>query len=276
MAIRAEVLRAMKEAGATVEVMIAAVEAEQAAERAEIEAAAIIRREKAAEKKRRQRAKEVEMSPVVPGDTRGQQGTHGDIGGHWGTAPNDPAPLPPHTPPITPTPNTHTSDPDGSAAVAASIAETNPRKELFGRGKQTLSDLTGRGRDGCGSLIGKWLKIADDSAVIVLAAIDEAAAKELAYPIPYIEQIIVREAKRNASGSHDLFNGQSSGGGRSGTSQSAVAAALARRADRGGFGQGGGSDDHRPRYANGRAPRSDDPEIEDADWSPAPRYSAAH
>lgn len=194
-------------------------------------------------------------------------------------APNGPAPLPPHTPPITPTPNTH-SDPVGSGSPSveptAPAEPMDPRRELFGRGKQTVRKLTGRPMESCGSLIGRWLKVASDDAVVVLAVIDDAVAKELANPIPWIEATIKAEAQRNGSGSHDLFNGRASGGRPSGTVNASVSTAVARHAARLGIGPGGGQDHRGPRDPADHRPRRDDPAVEDADWTPARGYYAAH
>jgi hypothetical protein len=131
--------------------------------------------------------------------------------------------------------------------------------------------------DGCGSLIGRWLKFANDDAVIVLAVIDDAVAKELANPIPWIEQTIKAETQRNGTGSSDLFRQPPpSRGGRGGSSFDAVAAGLARVADRRGLRPGGRQNGSG--YGNGsdHEARRDDPEIEDADWRPAGGYRAAY
>lgn len=191
----------------------------------------------------------------------------------------DPSPLPPHTPPITPNPSP-TSDPVGSGSPSVeptALAEPmDPRRELFGRGKQTVRKLTGRPMESCGSLIGRWLKVASDDAVVVLAVIDDAVAKELANPIPWIEATIKAEAQRNGSGSHDLFNGRASGGRPSGTVNSSVSTAVARHAARLGIGSGGGPDHRGPRDPADHRPRRDDPAVEDADWTPARGHYAAH
>jgi hypothetical protein len=233
-------------------------------------AAQAIERRRATDRERQAKRRE---SHVMSRDVTGQTVTPR-------TAPNDPSPCPPHTPPITPTPNTH-SDPVGpgspSAEPTAAAEPADPRRELFGRGKQTVRKLTGRAMDGCGSLIGKWLKITNDDAVIVLAVIDDAVARELANPIPWIEQTLRAETQRNGTGSRDLFRQSSpSRGGRGGSSFDVVATGLARVADqrglRPGGRQNGGGQDHRPDYEAGR----DDPEIEDADWRPAGGYRAAY
>lgn len=87
-----------------------------------------------------------------------------------------------------------------------------------------------------------------------------------------------RQANRsgNGTGSNDLFAGRSAGGGRAGTSGAAIAAAMARRASCDGVGSGGWEDRGRSEDGRDRPSGRDDPSIEDADWSPAPRYSSAH
>ncbi|WP_336488315.1 hypothetical protein [Methylobacterium nigriterrae] len=188
--------------------------------------------------------------------------------------PNDPSPLPPRTPPITPTPNT-SSDPDGSGSLSEPTP-ADPRRDLFARGLPELRRMTGRAEPQCRSLLGKWLKVAEDSAIIVMVAIDDAAANEVASPIPYIEAIIRREAQRNGSRPSDLLAGSAPRDRRSGTVHSAVSAAVARHADRRGVGLGSGPHDPRSEDPRGDRPRRHDPEIEDADWSPAAGYRAAH
>ena len=77
MSIDPAILRAMAAAGASIEVILAAVEAAKAAEDAFITS----RRAKAAAKKRRQRSVNSAVSPDVPGtdgEERGQTGTLGD------------------------------------------------------------------------------------------------------------------------------------------------------------------------------------------------------
>lgn len=118
MSIPADVLRAMRAAGASAEAIIAAVEADQALEAARLAE----RRAKAAAKKRRQRA-EVELRPFdVPGtigDIKGHEGTNGDNEGQSGTA-GDIEPAASKEGPQTPKETTLTentpSDPKGSSA----------------------------------------------------------------------------------------------------------------------------------------------------------------
>lgn len=80
----------------------------------------------------------------------------------------------------------------------------------------------------------------------------------------------------NQGNDSDLFGRGSSGSRPKGAGQPAVAAAVARHADRERFRSGGWTDDPRPGDEGYRRTGGDDPEITDADWSTAPRYSSAH
>ena len=203
MSITPDMIDAMVAAGLTREQMATLMKAAIAQEEAEKAA----RRAKAAAKKRRQRATgKGSMSPDVPGtdgDIVGHEGTAGDIGGHAGTqVPNDPSPLPPQTPPITPYPNTP-SDPDGSAPPSGASgqagggeggdddlpAETgayDPRLDLFNRGKDTLRQMTGRPDPVVRALIGKWLRFCDDDAMTIVLAIDAAVEHQPSDVVSFI------------------------------------------------------------------------------------------
>jgi hypothetical protein len=272
MAVTPELVDAMIATGLTREQIADLIKAELAAEAAKVEAKRAAQRVATAARVRKHREAQRNASNALqPLPSVTERYTE--------AAPNDPAPLPPHTPPITPTPNTH-SDPVGSGSPSVeptALAEPmDPRRELFGRGKQTVRKLTGRPMESCGSLIGRWLKVASDDAVVVLAVIDDAVAKELANPIPWIEATIKAEAQRNGSGPHDLFNGRASGGRPSGTVNASVSTAVARHAARLGIGPGGGQDHRGPRDPADHRPRRDDPAVEDADWTPARGHYAAH
>jgi hypothetical protein len=60
------------------------------------------------------------------------------------------------------------------------------RAELFNRGLEILARITGRTPDSCRSLIGRWLKLTDDEAVHVLAAIEDAERNRVADPTAWI------------------------------------------------------------------------------------------
>lgn len=91
------------------------------------------------------------------------------------------------------------SEPNGSDAVPASPPsgpvsadaenQSEPgdvRTELFKRGAELLSRITGKPNSGCRALIGRWLKAVDDEAIHVLSAIDDAARDRIADPVPWI------------------------------------------------------------------------------------------
>jgi hypothetical protein len=75
-----------------------------------------------------------------------------------------------------------TKDAEPSALRAA----PDPRTNLFDRGLKTLAQMTGRTPDSIRSLVGRWLKLADDEAVHVLAAIDDAKRNRVADPTGWI------------------------------------------------------------------------------------------
>lgn len=282
MSVTPEMIDAMIAAGLTREQMATLMKASLA----QAEAEKAEKRAKAAAKKRRQRAGvtavtspsgNTECPPLSPG----HEGTNGDTGGQVGTARDNPAaplhgplapPAPPHSP-LNP-PTTPLSEPDGSAAGAATVVDH--RRDLFGRGLAELRRMTGKADPQCRTLTGKWLREAQDSAVIVLAAIDEAAANDVINPVPFIEAIVRREAQRNGSGSSDLFVGRASGGRRAPAGNSAVTSALARHANRSGIGPGLRTDGARPGDEGHRGSGRDDSAVEDADWTPASGYRAAH
>lgn len=68
--------------------------------------------------------------------------------------------------------------------IAADAA--SPRDELWKRGTEVLTQITGSPNSRCRSMIGKWLAQCQDQAIVVLAAIDEAAADKIIDPIPWI------------------------------------------------------------------------------------------
>jgi hypothetical protein len=60
------------------------------------------------------------------------------------------------------------------------VAARDPRSELFSSGVAKLKAMTGKGDNACRSFIGKCLKVADDEAVAVLGAIEEAERNRVA------------------------------------------------------------------------------------------------
>src|SRR5579884_303263 len=78
-----------------------------------------------------------------------------------------------------------------SEAIASDAgASDDPRTNLFNRGLKTLAKITGRTPDSCRALVGKWLKLADDEAVKVLGAIDDAERNRIADPAAWISRVL--------------------------------------------------------------------------------------
>ena len=73
-----------------------------------------------------------------------------------------------------------------NAEPPALRAAPDSRAALFDRGLETLAQMTGRTPDSIRSLVGRWLKLADDEAVHVLAAIDDANRNRVADPKGWI------------------------------------------------------------------------------------------
>ena len=63
----------------------------------------------------------------------------------------------------------------------------DPRADLYSRGVRTLSAMTGRPDDKLKSILGRWLKLANDDAVKVLRTIEDAARNRVADAVPWIE-----------------------------------------------------------------------------------------
>lgn len=72
------------------------------------------------------------------------------------------------------------SEPTGSAPQSGAGQKSEIRTELFDRGTRTVQRLTGRSIVKSRKLIAEWLKIVDDEAVKVLAAINAGEKGELA------------------------------------------------------------------------------------------------
>lgn len=115
-------------------------------------------------------------------DVTGQHGTSQDI------RDNPPSPLslsptPPNpNPPITPRSETNVSGAD-----APNIVAFDPRADLFGRGVQAVIEMTGKASPQAKTMIGHWLKLVSDEALVVLRAIDEAVDHRPANPTAWIE-----------------------------------------------------------------------------------------
>ncbi|WP_457104328.1 hypothetical protein [Methylobacterium sp. P5_C11] len=192
MAIRSEALRALVAAGASAEMLLAVIEADEKAAAAEVDAMTEKRRTQTAARVRRHRETHLNAGnggnalPPVP-------------------SPNGPPPLPaPPPPPLNPSP-TPGSDPDGSAddvgqAGGAGAAEQARafRRELLTRGAALICANTGRSQRSALALIGHWLAIAHDEAVVVLGLIEDADGRELADFTSWVDRRL--QARREALG----------------------------------------------------------------------------
>ncbi|MGN8092833.1 hypothetical protein [Methylobacterium sp. 22177] len=124
-----------------------------------------------------------------------------------GPSPDGPPPPPaPPPPPLNPSP-TPGSDPEGSAddvgqaggTGSADADETRSfRRELMTRGIALICANTGRSEHSARGLIGHWLGIAHDEAVVVLGLIEEADGRELADFSSWVERRL--QARREATG----------------------------------------------------------------------------
>lgn len=84
------------------------------------------------------------------------------------------------------------------AEASLPAQKPDPRKDLFDRGVREIVRRTGRAEGGVRGMVGKWLKHADDNAVIVLSAVDAAFDHDAADPVPWIERRL--SFKRNGAG----------------------------------------------------------------------------
>lgn len=75
---------------------------------------------------------------------------------------------------------------DAEAKASGADAPRDVRAELFGRGLETLSRLTGKGPDACRSFVGKCLKAASDDAITVLGLIEDADRNRVVDPSAWI------------------------------------------------------------------------------------------
>lgn len=88
----------------------------------------------------------------------------------------------------------------------ASVAPPDPRSELFGRGLKCLVAMTGKAEPPARTLLGRWLKDAEDEAVIVLEAIDRAAENRPADPTAWISGVLRQRKQSRAPPSQKVWN----------------------------------------------------------------------
>ncbi|MBN4095620.1 hypothetical protein [Methylobacterium sp. OT2] len=191
MAIRSEALRALVAAGASAEMLLAVIEADEKAAAAEVDAKTEKRRTQTAARVRRHRE------------------THRNAGNGGNALPPVPSPDGPPPPPAPPPPPLNPSpapgsDPDGSAddvgQAGAGAAEQARafRRELLTRGAALICANTGRSQRSALALIGHWLAIAQDEAVVVLGLIEDADGRELADFSSWVDRRL--QARREAMG----------------------------------------------------------------------------
>ncbi len=191
MAIRSEALRALVAAGASAEMLLAVIEADERAAAAEVDAKTEKRRAQTAARVRRHR------------ETHRNAGNGGNALPPVPSPDGPPPPPAPPPPPLTPSP-TPGSDPDGSAddvgQAGAGAAEQARafRRELLTRGAALICANTGRSQRSALALIGHWLAIAQDEAVVVLGLIEDADGRELADFTSWVDRRL--QARREAMG----------------------------------------------------------------------------
>ncbi len=187
------IIDAMVAAGATAEVIAAAVRADH-----------VISQAKASARRERNRDR---MRVVRAG---AQTSAHNDAQTRTKAHRNPPSKVPPITPLNTP----QDSEPIGSAAGAAPAYEVeivgeDPKAKLFRIGKTVLVSF-GVAERRTGSLIGQWLKSKNDP-VGLLAAIQFARDQNVAEPVAYVSAIVSGKGKQNggngalASAADDLI-----------------------------------------------------------------------
>lgn len=87
------------------------------------------------------------------------------------------------------------TEPNGSDADAPRVAEivqmpVDARTALFREALPLLAKATGRPESSCRSIIGKWLKLADDDAARVARFIGEAVRDQRADPVAWVERCL--------------------------------------------------------------------------------------
>jgi uncharacterized protein YdaU (DUF1376 family) len=96
---------------------------------------------------------------------------------------------------------------DSEANASDAGASDDPRKRLFGEGLAKLKKLTGKGPDACRSFLGKCLKAADDSAIVVLGLIEDAERNDVADPAAWIAARL--KPRENFNGAGKVQSGNS-------------------------------------------------------------------
>jgi hypothetical protein len=197
MALKSEVLRAMLEAGATAELIVAAVEADERASAARN----ADRRAKDAARQRRKRERDLfdleeQAENTTPCHAESRV-TERDVERHAARQPQKEIPTP-----LRKTTSSELSNESSEEAASAAPKISRPTKipiysdskhELWGEGVPILMQLGLKERD-ARSNIGRWLRDSGDDAACVLAAIQRARDHRIIDPIPWVTQSLKSNA----------------------------------------------------------------------------------
>jgi hypothetical protein len=190
-----ELIAQLRAAGATIEVIEIAVRCVEAAKEAELAKDAERRAKQAARVRKHRDTKKGGITVTL----QSRDGNSPPV-----PSPDGPPPPPaPPPPPLNPSP-TPGSDPDGSAddvgQAGAGAAEQARafRRDLLTRGAALICANTGRSQRSALALIGHWLAIAQDEAVVVLGLIEDADGRELADFTSWVDRRL--QARREAMG----------------------------------------------------------------------------
>lgn len=99
---------------------------------------------------------------------------------------------------VTP-PRADTEQIQSSELRSAGEPATDPRTDLFNRGRQILEKITGGTEASCRSQIGRWLKFVDDESIHVLGAIEDAERQRVADPRAWINAALQSRGKTHAA-----------------------------------------------------------------------------
>jgi hypothetical protein len=84
--------------------------------------------------------------------------------------------------------------------IAPTLRVADPRTKLFSESLRTLASITGKTPDSCRSLVGRWLKIVNDEAIHVIAAIEDAERNRIADPVAWINQSLKPRGSNGKTG----------------------------------------------------------------------------
>lgn len=113
--------------------------------------------------------------------------------------PVPPSSSPPHPPsinPLYPPPHVPKASLSANAAHSPEPATVDVRTALFRGGLRRLLAITGKTEASGRALLGRWLKLADDEAITVLGAIEDAHRERIADPVAWITARLTRAKER--------------------------------------------------------------------------------